>query len=288
MFRRRNSIVSRQHTKAEKLFGKGQTAFMRFLPEADDLDDVIKDVKDDLGEGKKKEDQEKFDKERQRADQEAANAKKSRDEAAQAKAENATVRTELSTLETERQRLEGELVEARAKLSGNQMPAIDVAEMDGNEKVLAQSIQVLQKQISDNAEAAKQERDAHQAKITQYETAEAQKVQQARSDASYNELLSSLDSDYGAECRNEAVAAYQEKWANGDVPKDNAAAATRILEKCYAAATKKQKSTGDKKGFSSDTGSGGGRPGAGISTLNTKQGDRSLTEVVAEAKGAMT
>lgn len=284
MFGRKFDVVSK-HVEAEKFFGKGQTAFMRFLPDDNpdgdtkDLDGAIDDSKD-----KKQE----VDKERQRADQEAANAKKSRDEATQAKADNVSVRADLATLETERQRLEGALAEAQAKASEGQMPNLDGVELDVNETLLAKSVQSLQKQINDNADAAKKERDAQQAKITQYEAVEAQKVQQARSDASYNALLSDLDSDYGAECRNEAVAAYQKKWANGDVPKDNAAAATRILEKCYKDVKAKVNKKADNKNFSSDTGSGGGRPGAGISTLNTKQGDRSLAEVTAEAKGAMT
>ena len=246
-----------------------------------DLDGAIKDTEDK----KNKE----VDKERQRADQEAANAKKARERADQSEAANIATKTALATLETEKQKLEQDLATAQAKVSENQLPALDVGQMeDGNEKVLAQSILSLQEQIKVNADAAKKERDAQQAKITQYEANEAAKVSQAKSDAGYNKVLVKFDGKFGPECRNEATAMYKEMWNNGDVDKNNGAMATLALQECYEKVAKsiKAKKT-DSKGFNSDTGVGGGRPGGSISTLNTAKGDRSLAEVVAEAKGAL-
>lgn len=287
MFGRKIDVVSK-HVTAEKFFGKGRTVFMRFLPESN-LDDTIDDAKKDLEDDAKKE-QVDVDKERQRADQEAANAVKARQRAEQSEAANIATKTELANLEVERQKLEQELAAATAKATENQMPTLDVSEMEGTEKVLAQSIVSLQEQIKVNAEITKKASDAQQAEIDQYKANEAAKVSQTKSDAGYNAILAKFDGDFGAECRNEAVAAYQEKWANGEIEKDNGAMATLALQDCYKEAAEKvkaQKKT-DNKGFIPDTGSGGGGSGGNITTLNTKQGDRSLAEVVAEAKGAMT
>lgn len=287
MFGREIDVVSK-HVAVEKFLGKGRTAFMRFLPESN-LDDTIDNAKKDLEDDAKKK-QVDVDKERQRADQEAANAAKARQRAEQSEAANIATKTELANLEVERQKLEQELVVATARVSENQIPVLDIGEMEGTEKVLAQSIVSLQEQIKVNTEAAKKERDAQQAKIAQYEINEAAKAQQVKSDAGYNKVLAKFDDKFGPECRNEATAAYRELWDNGDLEKDNGAMCTLALQDCYEKVAKKvkaQKKT-DSKGFIPDTGSGGGGSGGNITTLNTKQGDRSLAEVAAEAKGAMT
>lgn len=63
-------------------------------------------------------------------------------------------------------------------------------------------------------------------------------------DAVYEELLFDLDSEYGAEYRDEAVRLFNQLAAEGKVPKGNPAKATRIMERCYkeAKATQPQPS----------------------------------------------
>ncbi len=112
-----------------------------------------------------------------------------------------------------------------------------------------------------------------------YEANSKAKEAKAERVEAYNELLTSLDKDYGADCRNEAVEAFNSMVTAGTVQTNRPAHATRTLEKCYKVvkATKdKAKAEAKKLNLDLDTGSGGG-DSPNLTGVDIKEG--SLDEV---------
>lgn len=275
-----NIMVLRQHKQAERIFGKGRTAFMRFVP--DEPTDPLKD------EAKKEDDEakRKFDAERQRADQAEANVRKMKQAQDQLRSTNEAISMQVSQANQRLESLEQELAAAKAEAAKGGIVTLNADDYEGGDKALVQSINSLQASLNAQQEAHKAEIELLKQKAIGYEAEERKRQAQAAKDASYNRLLTRLDGKYSPQCRNAAVAAFQEKWANGDVPKDNAAEATLILDECYKGVQEDlDKKKKKKPGFTPDPGSGGGRPGGSFDSHNTKRGDRSLAEVIAESKG---
>ena len=96
----------------------------------------------------------------------------------------------------------------------------------------------------DNSRLATQLREKGQYSSEQW-TAEQERAK----NATYEELMADLDSEYGAECRDEAERKFNALAAEGKVPKGKPAMATRIMERCYkeAKATQQQPSKLRKK-----------------------------------------
>ncbi|GEM_PF-3696294 len=80
----------------------------------------------------------------------------------------------------------------------------------------------------DNSRLATQLREKGQHSSEQ-RTAEQERARNAQ----YEDLLTDLDTEYGADCRNAAVQKFNELASDGKVPKGNPAKATRIMERCY-------------------------------------------------------
>jgi len=197
------------------------------------------------------EDKAKWDEQQQRADQEAANAKKARDELS-------VRQTELETAQSENESLKEQLekAETKAAQAGIQDVDLDESEYQGTDLNIVRAINSLkQEQVAKN-----QKIESLEKKADGYEEQARKEQAQAASNSSYEELLTGLDTEYGADCRNDAVKKFNELIDKGDVPKGNPIKATRAMEKCYkevkAANAKDPKK--EKSSLSLDTGSGGG------------------------------
>lgn len=220
-------------------------------------------------------DKAEFDKVQQRADQEAANAKKARDQLSESQ-------ETIEAARTENESLKEKLAEATSKAAdaGIENVELDVSKYEGTDIAIVQSIKSLKDDIK-----AKDQRIAGLEKkaVAGEEQSRIDKSIQARNTA-YEEILSDLDSEYGADCRNEAVKKFQELIDEGKIPKGNTAKATRELEKCYKAAQKaKSTDSKDKTSLSLDSGSGGGNA-PNLAGSEIKEG--SLDEVHAQYAAA--
>lgn len=257
------------------------SAFARYLevdsdPDPDPGPDP--DPEDAVIDEAEKQKQAEFDKERQRADQEAANAKKAREQAAWAAQQLQTAQAEAEAM---KQRLAE--MEAKAADKGIEIPDLNIDDYEGADRPLVQAINGLKQTIQ-----AKDGRieSLEKAKDQLIADNEAELAHKARMQ-SYNDLLSDLDDEHGAEHRNAAIKAFNDLRDSGDVPKD-AVKATRILERCYKeaakAASKGKTKTKDTSVVSLDSGSGGG----GIPGLQgTKLKEGSLEEVSAQIEASL-
>lgn len=227
---------------------------------------------------KAEEDKVEFEKTRQRADQEAANAKKAREQLSESQ-------SSLETAQTENEALKEQLAAAEKKAAeaGIEDVELDESQYQTTDIPLVRAIKSLKEKSK-----AKDERIAGlEKKASDFEEqGRKDKAIQARDEA-YEELLTDLDGEYGADCRNEAVKKFDALILEDKVPKGNTAKATRILEKCYkdAKSAKAKDSKKDKSSLSLDSGSGGG-DAPNLSGVEIKEG--SLDEVAAQYAAAAT
>ena len=127
-------------------------------------------------------------------------------------------------------------------------------------------------------------------KASDYEAQVRKEKATQATNSAYEELLSDLDEEHGADNRNEAVAKFNELVAAGKVPKQNNIKATRIMERCYKevkAAKEKETKAKDKSELSLDSGSGGGTPPS-LSGVEIKDGqslDDAVKQIAAASKG---
>jgi len=242
---------------------------VRFFPKGTEaaLDDAIAEGdKDGL------KDNPEFEKTRQRADQEAANARKAREELSE-------TQTELETAQSENESLKEQLekAESKAAQAGIMDVELDESQYQGTDLALVKSIKFLKQ----NQEAKDKELEALKKKAAGYEERDRKNQAKLAQNSAYEELLSELDGEYGADCHNEAVEKFQEMCSKGEVPKGSPAKATRALEKCYkeVKAAKSKESKDKDKSLSLDTGLGGGSS-PNLSGVEIKEG--SLDEVDAQ------
>lgn len=236
--------------------------FVRFTPdgnegdgegegEGDTLDNAIKE-----GEkaAKTPEEQAAIDtarKAEQQLEQERANTRRANETAT-------TAQAELEVAQAETEKLQEKLEAAQAKAAEAGITDVELNEDDytGTDLVLVRSIKALQEGVK-----AKDQRIAGlEKKATDFEEKAQIDSATAASNSAYEELLTDLDAEYGADCRNEAVKAFNALAAEGKVEKGKPAKTTRLLEKCYkdAKAAKAKDKTTDKSRTDLDTGSGGG------------------------------
>jgi hypothetical protein len=249
---------------------------VRFYPEGnegdDDKDAAAQKVIDDAAKAE-------FDKERQKADQAEANARK-------AKAEAATAN---EALEAERQAsaaLKQQLADAEAKAAAagiSKAPDLKEEDYEGGDKDIVKAVNALKEQI------VQKDKDIATLKKTAADFRKEVQTEQARknSDAAFEELLSDLDGEYGADNRNAALAKWKVLREEGKVPKGKPAMATRLMQKCYKDAkveAEAAKTEAEKKGVKLDSGSGGGQGGP-LSRVKITPG-QSLEDAVKQVAAA--
>lgn len=243
---------------------------VRFFPDGSEEKDALENA---IKEGEKDQlkDNPEFEKTRQRADQEAANAKKARQELSE-------TQTELETAQSDNESLKEKLAEAETKAvqAGIQNVELDESEYQGTDLNIVRAIKSLKQELV----ASKKETDGLNKKAAGYEERERKEQAKLASNSTYEELLTGLDGEYGADCRNDAVAKFNEMIDKGEVPKGNPIKATRAMEKCYKEVkATKSKDTKEKSSLTLDSGSGGGSTPK-LSGSELKSG--SLEEVAAQ------
>lgn len=251
--------------------------FVRFYPEgteddkpADALDSAIED-----GEkaARTPEEQAAIDKARldkQQLEQEQANTARANEAAKQAQSDLESAKSETETLKEQ-------LATAEAKAAEAGIKDVELKEenYEGTDLDLVKAIKSLEQKL----DAKDKQIAGLEKKATGYETqARADKATQARNSV-YEELLSDLDEEYGADCRNDAVKRFNELITTGKVPKGNPTKATRAMERCYKEAKAAKAKGKDKSSLSLDPGSGGGSA-PNLSGVELKKG--SLDEVDAQ------
>lgn len=209
----------------------------------------------------------------QQLEQEKANAERAREVARQAQ-------TDLAAANSETEKLKEQLAAAEAKATeaGIADVELDEKEYEGTDLAIVRAIKAVNQKIA----AKDTEIKSLQKKATGYETQAAKDEATAAQNSAYEELLTDLDTEYGADIRNDALKLWQEKVKDGKVPKGKPAQATRIMERCYKEAkTAKEKASTkkDKSGLPLDKGSGGGET-PNLSGVEIKEG--SLDEVDAQ------
>ena len=228
--------------------------FVRFYPDGSEGSDEDDEAKKKAAEQQEQGNKQEFEKTRQRADQEAANARKAREELSERQ-------SELETAHTENESLKEKLAEAETKAAqaGIKDVELEESEYQGTDLNLVRAIKSLKEEQTVKDKEIKALKD----KATGYEERERKEQAKVARDSAYEELLSDLDGEYGADCRNDAVQKFDELCKKGDVPKGNPALAARKMEKCYKevkAAKSKESKEKEKSSLSLDSGSGGGSP----------------------------
>lgn len=274
-------------SKLAKVYGPS----VRFYPEgsegnepgdvnADSLDGAIKDGE---AAARTPEEQKAIDdarKSEQKLEQEQANTRR-------ANAAAREVQSELESVNSENKALQEQLAAAEAKAAEAGISDIELSEDNytGADLALVDAIKTLNKKI-----AAKDKRtEILEKKVADYEGLLRKDEAAAARNSAYEELLSDLDAEYGADVRNAAVKKFNELAADGKVPKGSPAKATRVMERCYKEAkAAKDKAAKDKaKGkspLSLDSGSGGGTA-PNLSGVEVKAG--SLDEVAEQYSKAL-
>jgi len=250
--------------------------FVRFTPdgnEGDALDGAIKEADKATKTPDEQAAIDKARKDEQQLEQERSNTLRANESAKQAQANadaalaaNAELKQQLAA------------ATAKAAEAGITNVELDESQYEGTDLALVRKIKALDAKI-----------DAKDARIEGLETNAADTAKQARSDAAkvasnaaYDEILTDLDAEYGADCRNEAIKAFEALNEKGEVPTGKPAKATRMLEKCYKdAKALKDKETPAKK---TDLDIGGG---GGVSeTLTGKEIKEGSLDDVAKQHGA--
>ncbi len=256
--------------------------FVRFTPEGtegnDDknaaLDDAIKTGEDAA---KTPDEQKAIDdarKAEQQLEQEQSNTRRANEATRQAQSNLEAAQSENDNLKEQL-----ETAQAKADLAGIQDVTLNEDDYETvSDRKLVKAIK--------NIEAKQSAKDAEIASLAKkaagYEQRELSKQAKAVSKENYEELLTGLDKDYGADCRNEAVTNFNALADAGKVDKGKPSKATRALEQCYKAvkaAKDKAKAEADKKNLDLDTGSGGG---SAVNLTGTEIKEGSLDEVDAQ------
>lgn len=253
--------------------------FVRFTPdgnegegEGDPLDNAIKE-----GEkaAKTPEEQAAIDtarKAEQQLEQEQSNTRRANETAKQAQ-------DDLETAQAETVKLQEQLEAAQAKAAEAGITDAELNEDDytGTDLALVRSIKAVKKQL----DAKDQRITGLEKKATDFEKQVQIDSATAASAAAYEELLTDLDAEYGADCRNEAVKAFNALAADGKVEKGKPAKTTRLLEKCYkdAKAAKAKAKPTNRSGTDLNTGSGGG---SAPNLAGVEINDGSLDDVAAQ------
>lgn len=237
----------------------------------DALDGAIKE-----GEKAELKDNKEFEKTRQRADQEAANAKKAREELSESQ-------SELETAQSENESLKTKLAEAedKAAQAGIKDVNLDESDFEGTDLQLVRAIKSLKEEQVVKDKEIKSLKD----KAAGYEEQDRKDKEAQARNSNYEELLTGLDSEYGADCRNDAVAKFNEMIDKGEVPKGNPIKATRAMEACYKAVKAAQSTKKEKSSLPLDSGSGGGSSPS-LSGTTIPDG-LSLDEAVEHVKAAV-
>lgn len=263
--------------------------FVRFYPDGNESHEETP-VKDDDGaldsaietgekDARTPEEQAAIDKARaneQQLEQEQANTRRANEVARQTQADLETVRAETDTL---REQLAA--AEAKAAEAGIKNVELDEKDYEAeSDRKLVQAINSLNQKLT----AKDTQIAALEKKATGYEAQAREDEALAARNSRFEELLTDLDAEYGADCRNEALKRFGEQTAAGKVPKNNTAKATRVMERCYKEAkTAKDKAAAEaKKNKSSlplDSGSGGGNA-PNLAGVEIKEG--SLDDVDAQ------
>lgn len=230
---------------------------VRFFPESsegtesNEDENLDKTIKDEENAARTPEEQSAIDKSRlteQQLEQEKANTARANETARQSQADLETARTENTTLKEQL-----EEAETKAAKAGIRDVELDESKYEGTDLELVRAIKTLNQKV----DAKDKEIDSLNKKADGYEEQGRQEKTKSERNAAYEDILTDLDGEYGADCRNEAVKKFKEMCDKGEVPKGNTAKATRALEKCYKEA-KAGKTTKKKESLSLDTGSGGG------------------------------
>ena len=190
-----------------------------------------------------------YDKARQQAEQYAANARKATELAEQRQ-------QQLEETRAETESLKARLAEAQAKAAENDVhiPELDEQDYSDGDVPIVKAIKGLQKAIiakDQRIAALEKARSGYEANVAKDEAAR-------RRNEAYHDLLGDLDSEYGPEHRNAAVKLFNEKADAGEVPANNPAKATRMMEKCYKQAVATKKKVDKDSPLPLDSGTGGG------------------------------
>ena len=212
-----------------------------------------------------------WDKSRQHVDQ--ANAR-----AAKAEATASQYQQQLQQAQSAQTKLEERLaaLEGKAKGKGVDEAELDESEYEGTDLALVKAIKALKHGIAAKGGTI----DKLEKKIADYEQAETSKARKAQQAQVYEDLLSDLDTEYGAQHRNSAIAAFNKLVKAGRVATGNPIKAARMMEKCYRTAAKYK---GSRKSPALDTGTGGSVPSP-LGTTRLKEG--SLAQVSAQVQKA--
>ena len=271
-------------TRLQKLAEK-YGPFVRFYPDGtEDEDTSTPDVLDSAIKeadkaAKSPEEQTAIDNARkaeQQLEQEQGNTRRANEATRTAEAETETAREQVTALQ---EKLEA--AEAKAAEAGIDNVELNLDDYTDTDRAIVKSINALNKKI-----AAKDTRIAGlEKKAKGYEDNQQATEATAASNKAYQDLLSDLDADYGADCRNAAIAEFNSLADQGKVFKGQPAKTTRVLEGCYKKAKAELAKKRKESGSDLDTGGGGG------STPNldgVKIKDGSLAEVQAQYKALGT
>lgn len=258
---------------------------VRFYPdstEGDEDKDKVLDAATKAAEDatKSPEEQAAIDKARaaeQQVEQERGNTRRANETAKAAQVEAESAKSEAEDLRTKLEAAEAKAVEA-----GIVDITLDEKDYSDTDVALVRSINALNEKLK-----AKDVRiDGLEKKADGYEAKRTADEVKTASAAAYDELLSSLDEEYGTDCRNAAVKEFNELAAQGKVHSGKAAMTTRVLEGCYkrakAAIDKDPKKKKGSKLNLNIGGGGGNAPNLESSTI--KEG--SLDDVAKQYEAA--
>lgn len=259
-----------------KLYGP----FLRFYPEGseEDLDKAI-----DTGEkaSRTPEEQSAIDKARvaeQAIEQERASTKRANEATREAQ-------SGLETAKSENESLKEQLAEAEAKAAEAGIKDVELKEEDfeGTDLAIVRAV----KSLNEKLEAKDTEIKGLKKKASDYEAQVRKDNAASETNSAYEELLTELDSEHGADNRNEAVKKFNELAAEGKVPKGRPAKAALIMARCYKEAKAAKAKPKEKSELPLDDGKGGGTP-PNLSGVEIKEGqslDDAVAQIAAASKG---
>ncbi len=250
--------------------------FVRFTPDGNEDNDPLDKAIDEADKASKTpEEQAVIDKDRkaeQQIEQEQANTRRANESARTAQVAVETAQTQIDDLQSKL-----EAAETKAAEAGINSVELNLDDYTDTDRALVRSINALKEQMT-----AKDKRlDGLEKKAQGYE--DNNKVAEAKvaSNEAYQDLLTVMDAEHGADCRNLALIEFNELADKGEVFKGQPARTTMVLNGCYKRAkvtlAKKQKESGPDL----DMGGGGGSA-PDLGGVQIKEG--SLAEVQAQYK----
>lgn len=255
--------------------------FVRFIPDGDEepVDDPLKKAIEGSEEAAKTpEEQAAIDtarKAEQQLEQEQGNTRRANAAAHAAQTEADEAKSQVEDLQAKL-----EAAEVKASKAGISNVKLNLDDYTDTDRALVQSIQALQDQV----EAKDKRLDGLEKKAMGYEQKAKKDEAHAASASAYEELLTGLDADYGADNRNEAVKMFNAMADAGEVQRSRPAQCTRALERCYREVkAAKDKATKKEPGKELDIGDGGGS-GVHLGTKEIKEGV-SLDEYTRQLSG---